>query len=162
MTSAKSGGGKTRMSCYAISLQAMFSMMQTRYSISVVWFNAFMHLCVTLSSTISMFTSWLIEQQLIWFTSVHHIIYLFYLCFLYSARVAPFSEATAFQGGPDIQYATSYIFLLNLTYKLKRNAWLIHPLTQRVKSSLSSRPITGSFWTGLATFLVNGPLDRLN
>ena len=33
---------------------------------------------------------------------------------------------------------------------------------QRVKSSLSSRPITGSFWAGLATFLVTCPVDRLN
>ena len=33
---------------------------------------------------------------------------------------------------------------------------------QRVKSSLSSRPITGSFWAGLATFLLTCPVDRLN
>ena len=155
MTSAKSGGGKTRMSCYATSLQAMSSTMRSPYSISIVWFNAFMHLCVTLSSTISLYASWLIEYQLIWFTSIHHIIYWFYLCFFYSARVAPFSEATAFQDSPDIQYATSYIILLNLTYKLKRNAWLIHPLSLRVKRSPPSRPITGSFWTGLATFFSN-------
>ena len=31
---------------------------------------------------------------------------------------------------------------------------------QRVKSSLSSRAITGSFWAGLATFLVTCPVDR--
>ena len=29
-------------------------------------------------------------------------------------------------------------------------------------NSLSSRPITGSFWAGLATFLVTCPVDRLN
>ena len=34
--------------------------------------------------------------------------------------------------------------------------------TQRVKSSLSSRPITGSFWGRLVTFLVICPVDRLN
>ena len=38
----------------------------------------------------------------------------------------------------------------------------LYPYLQRVKSSLSSRPITGSLWTGLATFLVTCPVDRLN
>ena len=32
---------------------------------------------------------------------------------------------------------------------------------QRVKSSLFSSPITGSFWEGLATILVTCPMDRL-
>ena len=35
-------------------------------------------------------------------------------------------------------------------------------ISQRVKSSLSSSPITGSFWAGLATFLVTCPVERLN
>ena len=46
---------------------------------------------------------------------------------------------------------------LSLRTKDRVMGWM-----QRVKSSLSSSPITGSFWAGLATFSVTCPVDRIN